>query len=161
MNQEDRMKGNEQIIETLNTLLADELTAINQYMVHSEMCEDWGYERLHESIEERAITEMRHAEKLIARILFLEGRPDVSNLNALHIGAEVKAMHENDVQSEYAAIKMYNEGIALAVELGDNGTRDLLESILTDEEEHADWLEAQLDQINQMGIQNYLVEQID
>jgi bacterioferritin len=158
---EDTMKGNDQILETLNALLADELTAINQYMVHSEMCEDWGYERLHEAIEARAITEMKHAEKLIARILFLEGRPIVSQLNPIHIGAAVEAMHGNDVQAEYDAIKMYNKGIAQAVELGDNGTRDLLEEILTDEEEHADWLEAQLDQIEQIGIQNYLVEQID
>ena len=155
------MKGHERILETLNALLADELTAINQYMVHSEMCEDWGYERLHKAIEERAIGEMKHAEKLIGRILFLEGRPIVSQLNAIHIGADVEAMHHNDSQAEYDAIKAYNQGIALAVELGDNGTRDLLESILTDEEEHVDWLEAQLDQIGQMGIQIYLVEQLD
>jgi bacterioferritin len=154
------MKGHEQILDTLNGLLADELTAINQYMVHSEMCEDWGYERLHEAIEARAITEMKHAEKLIARLLFLEGQPIVSQLHAIHIGADVKAMHQNDVQAEYDAVKLYNEGIAQAVALGDNGTRDLLESILTDEEDHADWLEAQLDQIDQMGIQNYLLEQM-
>jgi bacterioferritin len=155
------MKGHERILETLNGLLADELTAINQYIVHSEMCEDWGYKRLHEAIEARAITEMKHAEKLIGRILFLEGKPIVSQLNAIHIGADVEAMHHNDAQAEYDAVKVYNQGIAQAVELGDNGTRELLESILTDEEEHVDWLEAQLDQIEQLGIQLYLVEQLD
>jgi bacterioferritin len=154
------MKGNEQIIEKLNALLADELTAINQYIVHSEMCANWGYERLHKAIEERAIEEMRHAEKLIARIIFLEGKPIVSNLNPMHIGADVEAQHKNDWAAEDGAIKAYNGGIRLAVEVGDNGTRELLESILKDEEAHIDWLEAQLDQIAQMGIQNYLVEQI-
>ncbi len=155
------MKGNEKIVAVLNKLLADELTAINQYMVHSEMCEDWGYERLHEATEKRAITEMKHAEKLIGRILFLEGMPAVSQLNPIKIGQEVEAQLKNDVAAEYEAVKAYNEGVRLAVELMDNGTRDLLESILTDEEDHVDWLEAQLDQIKQMGIQNYLVEQID
>jgi bacterioferritin len=154
------MKGNDQILATLNELLADELTAINQYMVHSEMCADWGYEELHEAVEQRAITEMRHAEKLIARILFLDGRPVVSNLNPIHIGPEVEAQLHNDLQAELGAVKAYNAGIQLAVEVVDNGTRDLLESILTDEEGHVDWLEAQLDQIAQMGIQNYLVEQL-
>ena len=155
------MKGNETIIEKLNARLADELTAINQYIVHSEMCANWGYDRLHEAIEKRAIEEMKHAEELIARILFLEGRPIVSNLNEINIGAEVEAQHAKDWAAEEVAIKAYNEDIRLAVEIGDNGTRELLESILTDEEEHIDWIEAQLDQIKQMGIQNYLVEQID
>lgn len=154
------MKGHEKIIEQLNIRLAEELTAINQYMVHAEMCDNWNYERLHKMIEKRAIDEMKHAEKLIARILFLDGRPIVSNLNALHIGAEVQKMHENDRTSEEFAIKGYNESIRLAVELGDNGTRELLESILKDEESHIDLLEAQLDQMKQMGVQNYLVEQI-
>ena len=155
------MKGNERIIERLNARLADELTAINQYIVHSEMCANWGYERLHEAIEKRAIEEMKHAEMLIARILFLEGRPIVSELNPMHIGANVEAQHKADWQAEHDAIQEYNADIRLAVELGDNGTRELLESILTDEEDHIDWIEAQLDQIEQMGIQNYLVEQID
>jgi bacterioferritin len=155
------VKGNEQIIETLNALLADELTAINQYMVHSEMCEDWGYGKLHEAVEERAMTEMRHAEKLIARIIFLNSRPVVSVLKKISIGAEIPIQLKNDLNAELDAVKMYNQGIRLAVEVGDNGTRDLLESILTDEEEHVDWLEAQLAQIEQMGTQNYLVEQID
>ncbi len=155
------MKGNEKVIEALNEMLADELTAINQYMVHSEMCANWGYGELHEAIEKRAITEMRHAEKLIGRIIFLEGIPIVSKLNPLHIGGDVETQLRNDLASETGAVKMYNDGIRLAVEQGDNGTRALLEAILHDEEDHVDWLEAQLDQIAQMGIQNYLVEQVD
>ncbi len=155
------MKGNAKIIEHLNTRLAEELTAINQYFVHGEMCENWNYERLHGMIRKRSIDEMKHAEKLIARILFLEGKPIVSKLNKIHIGAEVPQMHESDRLAEEEAIKGYNESIRLAVEVGDNGTRELLESILKEEEEHIDLLEAQLDQIRQMGVQNYLVEQID
>jgi bacterioferritin len=155
------MKGNERVIEALNARLADELTAINQYIVHSEMNDNWGYEKLHEAIEKRAIEEMKHAESLIARILFLEGIPLVSNLNQMHIGADVEAQHKNDWAAEEAAIKAYNEDVNLAVEVGDNGTRELLESILKDEEEHIDWIEAQLDQIKQIGIQHYLVEQMD
>ena len=154
------MKGNDKIIEKLNALLADELTAINQYMVHSEMCANWGYKRLHEAIEKRAIVEMKHAEKLIGRMIFLEGKPVVSSLNKINIGPEVEAQLKNDWAAEEGAIKAYNEGIRLAVEIGDNGTRELLESILTDEEDHIDWIEAQLDQIKQMGLQNYLAEQI-
>ncbi len=155
------MKGNQRVIEKLNARLADELTAINQYMVHSEMCANWGYQRLHNAIEKRAIDEMKHAEKLIERILFLEGSPTVSKLNDIHIGAEVQSQHKNDWAAEETAVKAYNEDVRQATELGDNGTRELLESILKDEEEHVDWLEAQLDQIKQMGVQNYLVEQID
>ncbi len=155
------MKGNAKIIEQLNARLADELTAINQYMVHAEMCDNWGYEQLHEAIQKRAIDEMKHAEKLIGRILFLEGRPIVSKLNKISIGPDVEKMHKNDWKAEETAIKDYNADIRLAVELGDNGTRELFESILKDEEKHIDWIEAQLDQIEQMGIQNYLVEQTD
>ncbi len=154
------MKGNEKVIEHLNARLAEELTAINQYMVHAEMCDNWKYKRLDEVIEKRAITEMKHAEKLIARILFLEGRPVVSNLNKMNIGAEVPKMHENDLTAEETAVRGYNESIRVAVEAGDNGTRDLLQSILKDEEDHVDWIEAQLDQIKQIGVQNYLLEQI-
>lgn len=154
------MKGNERVVATLNELLADELTAINQYMVHSELCANWGYERLHEAIEQRAIAEMRHAEKLIARIVFLEGKPIVSKLKDLAIGSEVAEQHAGDLNAELGAIRAYNEGVALAVEAGDNGTRELLESILKDEEEHADWIEAQMDQIEQVGIQNYLAQQL-
>ena len=117
------MKGNDKILETLNMLLADELTAINQYMVQSEMCADWGYEKLHEAIEKRAIDEMKHAEKLIGRIIFLEGKPIVSNLNKINIGATVDAQHNNDHEAEEMAIKAYNDAIKLAVEVGDNGSR--------------------------------------
>lgn len=155
------MKGNEKIIEQLNARLADELTAVNQYMVHAEMCDNWGYEHLHEAIQKRAIDEMKHAERLITRILFLEGRPIVSTLNKIAIGPDVEKMHKNDWKAEETAIRDYNADIKLAAELGDNGTRELFESILKDEEKHIDWLEAQLDQIKQMGIQNYLVEQTD
>ena len=154
------MKGNDRIITRLNELLADELTAINQYMVQSEMCDNWGYEKLHKAVQKRAIDEMKHAEKLIARILFLEGTPIVGNLNKINIGADVESHHKNDLKSEQGAIQAYNESINLAVQHGDNGTRELLEQILKDEEGHIDWIEAQLDQIQQMGIQNYLVEQL-
>ena len=154
------MKGNDKIIATLNELLADELTAINEYMVHSEMCDNWGYEKLHKAIEKRAVDEMKHAEKIIARILFLEGKPVVSKLNKITIGPDVETQIKNDWSAEEGAVKAYNEAIRLAVETGDNGTRELLESILKDEEDHIDWLEAQLDQIKQMSIQNYLVEQL-
>jgi bacterioferritin len=155
------MIGNEKLIAVLNDLLSDELTAINQYMVHSEMCANWRYEKLHEKAEKRAIEEMRHAEKLIERILFLEGMPVVSQLKAIHIGKDVAVMHKNDLDAETDATRAYNEAIRLAVEVGDNGTRDLLESILHDEEEHLDWLDAQLAQIDQMGLPIYLTEQID
>jgi bacterioferritin len=154
------MKGNEKIIETLNELLADELTAVNQYMVHSEMCDNWGYEKLHQRVEKRAIDEMKHAEKLIARVLFLDGRPIVSRLKDLHIGDGVEAQIRADLDSEYDAARSYNAAIRLAAELADAGTRELLEDILEDEEAHIDWLEAQRDQIAQMGIQNYLTEQL-
>jgi bacterioferritin len=154
------MKGNNTIIEKLNDLLSDELTAINQYMVHAEMCDNWQYETLHKIGEKRAIDEMKHAEKLIARILFLEGRPTVSNLKKMNIGAEVEQQHKSDTVLEREAIKSYNDGIKTAVQLEDNGTRELLEAILKDEEAHIDTLEAQLDQIRQMGIQNYLSEQV-
>jgi len=154
------MKGNDKIIETLNDLLSDELTAINQYMVHSSMCANWGYEKLHKASEQRAITEMKHAESLIDRILFLEGTPIVSHLKKISIGSRVELQHANDLQAEVGAVSAYNAGIRQATELGDNGSRELLESILKDEEEHLDWLEAQRDQIEHMGIQNYLVEQL-
>jgi bacterioferritin len=154
------MKGNEKIIENLNFLLEDELTAINQYIVHSEMCGNWGYERLHKTIEKRAIEEMKHAEKLIARILFLDGIPVVSSLNKVKIGAQVEAQLKNDLNNEEHTLKIYNDGIHLAIKLTDSGTRELLEGILLEEERHIDWLEAQLNQIKQMGIQNYLADQI-
>ena len=154
------MKGNPKIIEILNALLTGELTAINQYIVHSEMCSNWGYEKLHRLDEKRAIDEMKHAEKLITRILFLEGIPVVSHLNKISIGSDVAAQHKNDMLSEVETISLYNNGIKLAAEVGDSGTRELLESILKDEEVHLDWLEAQISQISQIGIQNYLADQL-
>lgn len=153
------MKGNIRVIEKLNDLLSDELTAISQYMVHAGMCDNWGYKRLHDAVEKRAIDEMKHAERLIDRIIFFEGKPIVSNLKKITIGAEVEEQIKKDHASEAGAIRSYNDGIAIAVECADNGSRELFESILKDEETHIDWLEAQLDQISQMGIQNYLVEQ--
>ncbi len=144
----------------MNEQLADELTAVNQYMVHAGMCANWGYGKLHDAVEKRAIEEMKHAESLIDRILFLDGIPTVSKLNKLNIGAKVDLQLQNDLQSELGAAATYNAGIKKAVEIGDNGSRELFESILKDEERHIDWLEAQLDQIEQMGLPNYLVEQL-
>ncbi len=154
------MKGNEKALIKLNDLLSDELTAVSQYMVHAAMCANWGYEKLHDAVEKRAIDEMKHAERLIDRILFLEGIPVVSNLKKMFIGGDVKVQFEYDHEAEAGAVKSYNDGIKLTVELGDNGSRELMESILKDEEVHIDWLEAQLDQISQMGIQTYLSEQV-
>jgi bacterioferritin len=153
------MKGNPKVIAALNEALAEELTAISQYMVHSELCDNWGYGKLHEHIEKNAVDEMKHAEKIIGRIIFLEGRPIVSSLNKFHIGDNVEKMMRNDLQLETGAVAMYNKSVALAAELGDNGTREMLESILKDEEGHVDWQEAQIDQITQMGIQIYLGQQ--
>ena len=154
------MKGQQEIIDKLNELLADELTAVNQYFLHAEMCGDWGYDRLHEKIEERSIQEMKHAEMLMERILFLEGRPVVSVLNKITIGDAVNEQLGFDHDAEVRAIRMYNEAIALATKLADNGTKILVESILTDEEEHIDWIEEQQDQIEQMGYQRYLNKQV-
>jgi bacterioferritin len=153
------MKGDEKLIKVLNDLLADELTAISQYMVHSEMCDNWGYGRLHKSIEKQAIDEMHHAEWLIGRILFLEGMPIVSKLNEMKIGKTVLEMLTNDQEAELGAIKAYNAGIALAGEVGDESTGDLLTTILKMEEGHHDWASKQRAQIEQMGLENYLSNQ--
>jgi bacterioferritin len=154
------MKGNEKVIAALNNLLSDELTAVSQYMVHSEMCANWMLDKLHGAIEKRAIDEMKHAEKHIGRILFLEGTPIVSKLKKMQIGPDVATQLANDQASEVGAVQAYNEAIRLAVDCGDNGTREMLESILKDEETHLDWLEAQLDQVRLLGIKNYLTEQV-
>jgi bacterioferritin len=154
------MKGDEKLIATLNSLLADELTAVNQYMVHSEMCDNWGYEKLHKVIEKRAIDEMRHAEKLIGRILFLEGTPTVSALKKISIGAEVPQMFGNDHGSEMGAIASYNAAIMLAGEVKDFATRELLESILRDEDGHLDGIEMVQDEIKQIGLPVFLVSQL-
>jgi bacterioferritin len=154
------MKGDQKVIDALNKALADELTAVNQYMVHSEMCDNWGYEILHDKVEKRAIAEMIHAESLIARILYLEGIPIVSNLNPMHIGKNVPEQLKNDLEAETVAIENYQAFIKTCQEVGDAGTRELFVHNLKEEEDHADWLEAQLDQIDQMGIQTYLSSQI-
>ena len=154
------MKGDPKLIDTLNLLLADELTAINQYIVHAEMCEDWGYGKLHKSFEKRSIDEMKHAEKLIGRILFLGGKPIVSNLNNIHIGEEVPKQIENDRVAEVGAIKAYNDAIALAGELRDYATRDILMQILNDEDRHMDEIEELQDQIEQMTLPIFLTTQV-
>ncbi len=154
------MKGDSKLIEALNSLLADELTAINQYMVHSEMCDNWGYEKLHKMIEKRAVTEMKHAEKLIGRILFLEGLPVVSELRKITIGSEVPKMFANDHDLEIGAVSSYNAAIKLAGEVKDYATREILEQILNDEDAHVDEIEWNQDQIGHMGIQIYLSNQI-
>ena len=154
------MKGNDKLLSSLNSLLADELTAINQYMVHSEMCDDWGYEKLHKHFEKRAIDEMKHAEKLIGRILFLEGTPVVTNLKKIMIGATVDKQLANDHTAEEGAIKAYNDAIVLAGEVKDYATRDLLQNILNDEDAHMDGIEELQDQIEQMSIQIFLTTQV-
>lgn len=154
------MKGDPRLIDALNYLLADELTAINQYIVHAEMCEDWGYGKLHDGFEKRAIDEMKHAEKLIGRILFLGGTPVVSNLNKIHIGSEVPKQIENDRVAEDGAIKAYNDAIALAGELRDYATRDILLQILNDEDRHMDEIEELQDQIEQMTLPIFLSTQV-
>lgn len=153
------MKGNKKVIDRLNYLLESELTAINQYMLHAEMCEDWGYDKLHKSFKDRAITEMHHAEHLIERILFLEGKPIVSNLGKMNIGETVQEQVDNDHELEIQTVKDYNEAIVLCAELLDYGTRDILAAILADEELHVDELEEQQDQMEQMGIQIFLSTQ--
>jgi bacterioferritin len=154
------MKGDPKLIKKLNALLADELTAINQYMVHSEMCDNWGYTKLHKTIEGRAIVEMKHAEKLIGRILFLEGVPIVNNLRPLMIGADIPKMFVSDHKFEEGAVKGYNEGIVLAGEVKDFATREILESILRDEDGHINGIEEIQDQIEQMGLPIFLTTQV-
>ncbi len=153
------MKGNAKLITVLNSLLADELTAINQYMVHSEMCASWGYGKLHNAIRLQAMDEMHHAEWLIERIIFLDGSPTVSKLNSINIGKTVPEIINNDSDDEVNAIKAYNDAIKLAREVGDQITSDLLSKILGMEEGHADWAEIQHTQMDQMGIENYLMNQ--
>lgn len=155
------MKGNDNLLNVLNDLLADELTAINQYMVHAEMCENWGYGKLHKAIYKQAIDEMHHAEWLIERIIFLEGIPMVSKLNQISIGKTVPEIIRNDYDDEAGAVKAYNEGIKLAREVKDEATGDLLRKILSMEEDHVDWAEMQIEQIEQMGVSNYLVRQVE
>jgi len=155
------MKGNAKVITVLNQQLADELTAINQYMVHSEMCENWGYAKLHMDIRKQAMDEMHHAEWLIERIIFFDGAPIVSKLNPIKIGKTVSDMINNDKDDELGALRSYNEAIKLAREVDDQGTVDLLTKILKMEEGHVDWAEIQRAQIEQMGMENYLASQTE
>jgi bacterioferritin len=154
------MQGDKAIIEILNDVLTAELTAINQYFLHSEMCENWGYDRLHHVIRKHSIGEMKHAEELIERVLFLEGLPNVQRLGKINIGENVPEILKLDLALEMDALPRLNAGIEKCRELGDNNTRHLLEEILEDEEEHVDWIEAQLALNEQVGAQNYLAQQI-
>ncbi|MGA7615787.1 MAG: bacterioferritin [Thermoanaerobaculia bacterium] len=154
------MKGTKEVISILNDVLTAELTAINQYFVHSEMCENWGYERLQHAIRAHSIGEMKHAEQVIERILFLEGIPNVQKLGKINIGESVEEQLKVDLALEMDALPRLRKGIESCHESGDHNTRHLLEEILEEEEEHVDWIEAQLDQIKQVGIANYLAQQI-
>ena len=154
------MKGNEEVLELLNQLLTNELTAINQYFIHAKMCENWGYERLAHKIREESIDEMRHADMVIDRILFLNGVPNMQRYHKIRVGETVKEQLESDLQVEYTAIEFLNKGIAAARAAEDNASEDLFTKILVSEEEHTDWLETQLELIRQVGDQNYLAQQI-
>ena len=153
------MKGDSKVIGHLNKVLFNELTAINQYFLHAEMCENWGYNKLSDFIKKQSIGEMKHAEVLIERILFLDGSPSMMPLQ-LKVGATVKAMLESDLALEVGAVKQYNDAIAIATKEGDNGSRDLLVTLLKDEEEHVDFLEAQMHLIKELGYERYLAQQI-
>jgi bacterioferritin len=154
------MKGNAKLIEALNEILTGELTSVNQYFVHAKMCANWGYERLAEAVRKESIEEMKHADDLIERILYLDGVPNVQRLGKIRVGETVPEQLKLDYKLETDAIPRLNEAIKLATEVGDNGTREMLEDILTSEEEHVDWLEAQFDLLEQVGEQNYLAQQI-
>jgi len=154
------MKGKQAVLDALSRMLKEELGAISQYFLHAEMCENWGYERLSELIKKQSIGEMKHAEILIERILFLEGLPNMGDLPKLNVGRDVKQQIQNDLDLELSAVAEYNEAVAACQKAGDNGTADLLKEILKDEEEHVDFLETQLGLIKDLGIENYLVEQM-
>jgi bacterioferritin len=152
------MKGNPKVVKELNNALREELTAINQYFLHAEMCENWGYNKLADYIKKQSIDEMKHAEVLIERVLFLEGTPSMEPLQ-LNIGGTVRQMIESDLALEVSAVKQYNAAVQLATQEKDNGSRDLLVKLLKDEEDHVDWLEAQIHQIKEMGYELYLSKQ--
>ena len=153
------MKGNPKVLSELNKALREELTAINQYFLHAEMCENWGYRKLSEYIKKQSIGEMKHAEVLMERILFLDGTPSMMPLE-LNVGGTVKGMIESDLALEISAVKQYNDAIAIATKEADNGSRDLLVELLKDEEDHVDFLEAQLHQIKELGYERYLSMQM-
>ena len=154
------MKGDPKVIAVLNQVLKAELTAINQYFLHAEMCENWGYEKLAKHTRKESIEEMQHAEKLMEHILYLDGSPNMSDYFKINIGATVEQQFKNDLQLEYEAVKRLNDGIQLCIDKSDGGSRELAEKILSDEEHHIDWLEAQLHAIEEMGYQNYLAQQL-
>jgi bacterioferritin len=154
------VKGSSKVIDLLNDVLTNELTAINQYFLHARMCENWGYERLWHKIKHESIDELKHADEVIERILYLEGLPNLQRLGKLNIGQTVEEQLKSDLALEAHAIPVLNRGIELCRAEGDNGTAELLEDILEDEEEHANWLEAQLTLVQQVGLQNYLSEQM-
>ncbi len=154
------MKGNPKVIEVLNQVLRKELTGINQYFVHAKMCKNWGYEVLYKAIWEESVGEMKHASKVVERILFLDGTPNLAGYDKIMVGAEVKKQLENDLALEMAALGVLHPGIKTCMEVGDDATRELLEHILEDEEEHVDWIESQLHKIEEVGYQNYLAQQI-
>ena len=154
------MRGDPEILDLINEVLTGELTAINQYFVHAKMCDNWGYRRLGEKVRDESIEEMKHAEALVERILYLEGVPNLQRLGPLHVGETVQEQFESDLGVEREALSRLGDGIALCLAKGDHGSRDLLESILTDEEEHVDWLETQLETIRQIGIEHYLAQQL-
>jgi len=145
------MKGNDKVIGALNSLLADELTAVSQYIVHAEICDNWGYKKLHDLSQKRAIDEMKHAEKLISRIIFLEGAPTVNNLRKMSITTVVGEQFKNDHGLEMGAVKSYNDAIALCAKVGDAATKEMLDDILLDEDRHIDEIEEKQDQMKQMG----------
>ncbi len=154
------MQGHDQVVTLLNDVLTAELTAINQYFVHARMCENWGYERLWKRVRAESFGEMRHADRLIERILYLEGVPNLQRLGKVNVGQTVPEQLKLDLELERAAVKTLNDGIELCRSMGDNGSRDLLEDILKAEEDHTNWIEAQLEQIKQMGVAHYLAQQI-
>jgi bacterioferritin len=154
------MKGDPKIIAILNEVLKAELTAINQYFLHAEMCENWGYQRMAKTTRKESIEEMQHAEILMERILYLDGTPNMSDYFKISIGQNLKQQLQNDLDLEYKAVKRLNDGIKQCVAAGDNGSRELLEKILIDEEHHIDWLEGQLYMINEMTYENYLTQQL-
>jgi bacterioferritin len=154
------MKGNDKVIASLNEALKEELTAINQYFVHAEMCESWHYDRLGAYIKKQSIDEMKHAEALIERILFFDATPNMTAPMQLSVGANVREQLQSDLNLEYGAVKLYNNAIEVARQAGDNASRELFERLLKDEEQHADWLEAQVHQIGEIGYERYLSRQI-
>ncbi len=154
------MKGKPEVIEVLAKMLKEELGAISQYFIHAEMCETWGYKKLSDHTKKESINEMKHAEKLIERILFLEGTPNLNDMPKLVVGKDVKSQFQNDLALEKNAVAEYNAVIATCRKAGDNASADLLQVILADEEEHVDFLEEQLGLIESIGIQNYLAQQV-